>query len=196
MARRKGRATTEIVGVAPVNFPTGCVLPYAGTTAPEGWLLCDGSTVSRTDYAGLFAVLGSTHGQGDGSTTFHIPDLRGRFVRGVDGAANRDPDKGSRIAANSGGNAGNNVGSVQDDATQGHRHGEAYAGSVIAGRYGNATVETGAAVGRYSFSDSGAANTSVSALTSIPYQDGTNGTPKTSSESRGKNVNLNHIIKI
>jgi hypothetical protein len=182
MARRKGRATTEVIGVAPVNFPTGCVLPYAGTTAPEGWLLCDGSAVSRTDYAGLFAVLGSTHGQGDGSTTFHIPDLRGRFVRGVDGAANRDPDKATRTAANTGGNTGNNVGSVQDDAMQGHR------------------LHTGSFVGSASGGVDGFYRAGSTGTTFPPTQtfqsDGVNGTPRVSSESRGKNINLNHIIKI
>jgi hypothetical protein len=183
MARRKGRATTEVIGVAPVNFPTGCVLPYAGTTAPEGWLLCDGSTVSRTDFAGLFAVLGSTHGQGDGSTTFHIPDLRGRFVRGVDGAANRDPDKATRTAANAGGNTGNNVGSVQDDAVQGHFH---------QGYQGNGNTGNSPSYG----SISNQPFTVNPTYPNSPVTDGSNGAPRTSSESRGKNVNLNHIIKI
>jgi microcystin-dependent protein len=89
MARRKGRATTEVIGVAPVNFPTGCVLPYAGTTAPEGWLLCDGDAVSRTDYAALFAVVSTAHGIGDGATTFNIPDYRYQTPRGVGGFADK-----------------------------------------------------------------------------------------------------------
>jgi microcystin-dependent protein len=89
MARRKGRATTEVIGVAPVNFPTGCVLPYAGTTAPEGWLLCDGDAVSRTDYAALFAVVSTAHGIGDGATTFNVPDYRYQVPRGRGGVANQ-----------------------------------------------------------------------------------------------------------
>jgi hypothetical protein len=178
MARRKGRATTEVIGVAPVNFPTGCVLPYAGTTAPEGWLLCDGSAVSRTTYAALYAVLLSAHGNGDGLDTFHIPDLRGRFVRGVDGAANRDPDKGSRIAANSGGNAGNNVGSVQDDSVESHGH-TTPIGNV--GVFGNGSSGSRGAYG--------GAGSGIRDLTS------TNSSGKVSTETRVKNVNLNHIIK-
>lgn len=56
--------------------PTGVVLPYVNVSAPTGWLLCDGSTVSRSTYATLFAIIGTTYGSGDGSTTFNIPDMR------------------------------------------------------------------------------------------------------------------------
>jgi len=66
------------------GVPPGVVAPYAGSAAPEGWLLCDGSAVSRTTYAGLFAVIGTTYGSGDGSTTFNLPDLRGRVPVGRD----------------------------------------------------------------------------------------------------------------
>jgi microcystin-dependent protein len=72
---------------------TGTVLPFAGATAPNGWLLCHGQAVSRTTYASLFAVVGTTYGTGDGSTTFNVPDLRGRAIAGKDDmggtAANR-----------------------------------------------------------------------------------------------------------
>jgi microcystin-dependent protein len=64
--------------------PTGTVLPFAGGTAPTGWLLCFGQTVSRTTFASLFATLGTTYGSGDGSTTFGVPDLRGRIPGGKD----------------------------------------------------------------------------------------------------------------
>lgn len=60
----------------------GIVIPFAGTTAPQGWMLCDGSAVSRTTYAALFAVIGTTYGEGDGETTFNIPNLAGRVVIG------------------------------------------------------------------------------------------------------------------
>jgi microcystin-dependent protein len=63
---------------------TGTVLDFAGAVAPAGWLLCDGSSVSRTTYANLFAVIGITHGSGDGSTTFSLPDGRGRVAAGKD----------------------------------------------------------------------------------------------------------------
>lgn len=63
---------------------TGTVLPFAGSAAPSGWLLCYGQAVSRTTYATLFAVVGTTYGTGDGSTTFNVPDLRGRVAAGKD----------------------------------------------------------------------------------------------------------------
>lgn len=63
--------------------PPGMIAPYAGKTAPEGWLLCDGSAVSRTTYADLYAAIGTTYGAGNGSTTFALPDLRGRVPAGA-----------------------------------------------------------------------------------------------------------------
>lgn len=64
-------------------MPTGAVITFAGSAAPAGWLLCDGSTVSRTTYAALFAAIGATYGAGDGNTTFALPDLRGRVAAGA-----------------------------------------------------------------------------------------------------------------
>jgi microcystin-dependent protein len=59
--------------------PVGSVIAFAGATPPPGWLLCDGSgTTSRTTYSNLFTVIGTTYGTGNGSTTFHVPDMRGR----------------------------------------------------------------------------------------------------------------------
>ncbi len=63
--------------------PTGSVTAYAGSSAPTGYLLCDGSAVSRTTYAALYAIIGTTYGSGDGSTTFNLPDLKGRVIVGV-----------------------------------------------------------------------------------------------------------------
>jgi microcystin-dependent protein len=68
----------------PVMCPAGMLAPYAGSTAPDGWLLCAGQAVSRTTYAGLFSVISTTYGSGDGSTTFNVPDLRGRVSAGKD----------------------------------------------------------------------------------------------------------------
>lgn len=116
-------ATRFIIGnVSSQSAPAGTIQAFAGSTIPNGWLACDGTAVSRTTYAGLFASIGTTHGTGNGTTTFHLPDYRGRMLRGGDSlfggtAANRDPDKASRTAMNAGGNVGNNVGSVQAQAT-------------------------------------------------------------------------------
>jgi microcystin-dependent protein len=64
------------------SLPIGSVISYAGSTAPTGWIICDGSAVSRTDYSSLFAAIGTSFGSGDGSTTFNVPDLRGRTPYG------------------------------------------------------------------------------------------------------------------
>jgi len=64
--------------------PVGAVMPYAGSTAPNGWLLCFGQAVSRTTYSALWSLLSTTYGAGDGVTTFNLPDLRGRVVAGLD----------------------------------------------------------------------------------------------------------------
>jgi len=64
------------------NMPAGIIAPYAGSTVPTGWLPCDGTAVSRTTYAGLFAAISTTWGSGDGSTTFNVPDFRGRTLIG------------------------------------------------------------------------------------------------------------------
>ena len=66
--------------------PAGVIQQYAGSSAPAGYLLCDGSAVSRTTYTGLFTVLGTTYGSGDGSTTFNLPNLKGRIPVGYDAA--------------------------------------------------------------------------------------------------------------
>ncbi|MEM7179648.1 MAG: phage tail protein [Spirochaetota bacterium] len=65
---------TEVQALAIV--PTGTILPYAGNTAPTGFLICNGNAVSRTTYANLFSTIGTTWGSGDGSTTFNLPDGR------------------------------------------------------------------------------------------------------------------------
>ncbi len=113
------------------NPPLGTILVYAGkvdlnpNTGPV-WLICDGRTVSRTTYPDLFTLIGDTFGKGDGMTTFNLPDLRGRFLRGTDmtsaGDAGRDPDSASRTPMNPGGNPGNAVGSIQPDQVRNHTH--------------------------------------------------------------------------
>lgn len=66
------------------SLPTGAIMPFAGASAPTGgYLLCDASAVSRSTYATLFGVIGTTYGSGDGSTTFNLPDLRGRLPMGA-----------------------------------------------------------------------------------------------------------------
>jgi len=70
----------------PTGFgvPTGSLTAFAATTAPPGWVECDGRAINRSVNSDLFNVIGTTFGNGDGSTTFNVPDLRGEFVRGWD----------------------------------------------------------------------------------------------------------------
>ncbi len=102
--------------------PPGTIIAFAGPTVPAGWLLCDGSAVSRSAFQPLFSAIGTSWGGGDGTTTFNLPDLRGRFLRGVDGTAGNDPDAEARSQGAPGGNTGNAVGSIQSDALVDHYH--------------------------------------------------------------------------
>lgn len=101
----------------------GTVIAFFGTPAnvPAGYLLCDGASLSRSTYARLFNVIGTANGTAD-VLSFNVPDLRGMFLRGVDGATANDPDAGARTAANAGGNTGDNVGSAQSDTIDAHQH--------------------------------------------------------------------------
>ncbi|TAN52164.1 MAG: tail fiber protein [Rhodospirillales bacterium] len=100
-----GSALTNLPGV-----PAGVVVPFAGAAEPSGWLFCFGQAVSRATYAALFAAIGTAHGIGDGTTTFNLPDLRGRVAAGRDDmgtvAANRLTAAGSGIAGTALGAAG------------------------------------------------------------------------------------------
>lgn len=81
-------ATTAFVqnavssGTTGLGMPTGAILAFAGSTPPAGYLICDGSAISRTTYASLFAVIGTTYGAGDGNSTFNLPNLKNKTIRG------------------------------------------------------------------------------------------------------------------
>jgi microcystin-dependent protein len=75
------------------QVPVGSVTDYAGTSAPSGWLFCYGQAISRTTYATLYAALSTTYGVGDGSTTFNLPDLRGRVTAGKDNMGGVSADR-------------------------------------------------------------------------------------------------------
>lgn len=173
------------------TFPPGLIMPFGGEAEniPEGWLLCDGSEISRTEYAGLFAAIGIAWGAGDLTSTFNLPDLRGQFLRGVDGSAGVDPDKNSRTAKYGGGNTGNATGSYQDDAFQGHWHKNKYSTDYNGyGSPGNGWKSNWA----NAYQD--ATTTSPSFIVD-PAPDNIHGTPRTSNESRPKNVYVHYIIK-
>ena len=101
--------------------PTGAIFSFPIETPPTGYLICDGSAISRTTYADLFALLGTTYGAGDGSTTFNLPDYRGRFLRGHDNGAGNDPDASARLDRGDG-TTGDAVGTIQDHDMESHLH--------------------------------------------------------------------------
>ena len=78
-----GAVTQDKLNSSVTLVPTGAIMPFAMNSAPSGWLAADGTAVSRTTYAALFAAIGTTYGAGTGGTTFNLPDLRGIFVRGI-----------------------------------------------------------------------------------------------------------------
>lgn len=103
------------------QLPAGMIQAFAGSSAPTGWLKCNGAAVSRTTYSALFAQISTTYGSGDGSTTFNVPDLRGEFVRGWDDGRGVD--------------SGRSLGSYQADEFKSHTH--TFAGSVASGGSGS-----------------------------------------------------------
>lgn len=136
--------SNAIVSTAPTNsshltnkeyvdksMPVGSIIAYAGSSVPNGWVVCDGSAISRTTYAGLYSVCGTYYGSGDGSTTFNVPNLTDKFIRG---GSTRGTSGGSTSITTSnmpshdhGGatgssNATHNHGTVSTGGESGHTH--------------------------------------------------------------------------
>lgn len=109
-------ALHSIATSTPAASPVSAVIDYAGATEPTGWLFCYGQAVSRSTYADLFTIIGTLYGAGDGSTTFNLPDLRGRVVAGKD---NMGGTSASRLTGSpTGGVTGNTLGN--SGGLQGH----------------------------------------------------------------------------
>ena len=125
---------SEVIGLVPV----GAMLPFGGTTEPANWLFARGQAVSRTTYATLFAAIGTAFGAGDGSTTFNVPDLRGRVPVGRDNMggtpANRLTQAVSGVDATTVGAAGGDQRLHQHNhgvTDPGHAHTGGAAGDVV-----------------------------------------------------------------
>ena len=88
-----GSGAVAFTSLADFTLPAGLIFPYAGITAPSGYVLCYGQAISRTTYATLFTAIGTTYGTGDGSSTFNLPDLRGRVVAGQDDMGGTSADR-------------------------------------------------------------------------------------------------------
>lgn len=165
-----GAVTQSKLNSSVTLVPTGAVMPFAMNSAPSGWLAANGTEVSRTTYAALFAAIGTTYGAGTGGTTFNLPDLRGYFIRG--------------FGTNSDGTASDAFGVKQADAMQGHVHRQ----TTRAVSVNNGNNYTGIPLGN--------ADTVSGANTGPPISDGTNGTPRTAGETRPANIALLYCIKI
>lgn len=132
-----------------IGTPAGVVQMNAGATAPPGWLVCNGSAVSRTTYEGLFAAIGTTWGSGDGSTTFNVPDLRGRVPRGVAASGT-----GNTLGSTFGADTHTHTGPSHTHTGPSHTHG-------VSGTTGNTGPQTSdgatkGSVGGHSFQGTGA----------------------------------------
>lgn len=104
-------------------LPVGSIVPFAGppVNIPAGWLECDGSILNRADFIELFDAIGTAWGT-TSSLDFRIPDLRGHFLRGLDGGTGIDPQAALRTAKYAGGNTGDAVGTYQSDDVGPHTH--------------------------------------------------------------------------
>jgi len=159
----------------------GVVKMYAATTVPTGYLLCNGQAVSRTTYADLFAVIGETWGAGDSSTTFNVPDLVGAAPTGVGTSTGYTADE--TIA----------LGTKYNDQFQGHRQRiQANENGISASYHLLRASVAGSTAGGVGL---GASNPAVNFNTTDFLTDGTNGTPRTGTTTRGKRVGINFIIK-
>jgi microcystin-dependent protein len=181
------------------TIPTGSMMPFAATSAPDGWLLADGSSVSRSTYADLFAAIGTAYGTVDGNT-FNLPDTRGKFLRGVAGGEVSDPDRASRIACNTGGATGDNVGSCQSSELKSHGHADTFSANQSSHLHGigrtSARANPGASGGSglYMLEDSptgtfnsNSTDPSITVSGSVTDAGG--------NESRPINIYVNYIIK-
>ena len=171
-------ATTNFVGAeCSIAAPIGSVYAFAGANSPAGWLTCNGALLSRTTYAALFAVIGTTYGAGDGSTTFALPDFRNMFLRGHDTSTGRG------------------LGSFQDDAIrniQGEARFSAVSGAdtMIFWTSGSFSMGGEVAVGSHKQIQGGATDSYEQQL----FFNAANVVP-TDVENRPKNKTVNYIIK-
>jgi hypothetical protein len=159
--------------------PVGTVVSYMGDALniPAGWILCDGSAVDQTIYNELYAVIGDSFKTTANAEEFNLPDLRGKFLRGLDTSGSIDPDGRNR-----------KVGSSQADAFQGHRVRMSWIGIREAWRD---TVD----LDRWYRGSTGYANNDPVSKVATIESDGVNGTPRQANETRPKNMAVNFIIK-
>lgn len=132
------------------GVPVGTLFPYAGPSVPTGYLLCYGQAVSRTTYSALFTVIGTTYGAGNGSTTFNVPDMRGRVAIGLDNMGGTSANVVTNANADIlGGKDGREKHALTADENGPHAHSigisggdDAYSGYADCGAWYYATLQT------------------------------------------------------
>lgn len=179
----RGTGDLEVGGrikdVAGFVTPAGAVLAYAGASAPAGWLLCDGSAVSRAAYADLFTAIGTAFGVGDGVSTFNVPDMRGRAPIG----AGQGSGLTDRLLAASAGAETHTLTTAQIPAhnhgitDSGHGHGVSDPGHAHTENGANAPggVSFGLSRVNYDGNNGGTSNTTAASGTGISIQSATTG---------------------
>lgn len=181
------------------EYFTGC--PIGGgfmwfglpTKIPSNCMICDNSTLAISNFAKLNENLGGAWGTSGGN--LKIPDLRGRFPRGVAGGSANDPDRASRLAANTGGLTGDAVGSVQDDAAQGHGHNVTVYGQDTGIGGGNTTSSPSILTGQNRSPNQSVGNNINANITSNTLDNGY-GSPRLTTENRPKNANVYFVIRV
>lgn len=162
-----------------IAMPSGGIMPFGGTSAPTGFLACDGAAISRTTYAALFAIIGTTWGVGDGSSTFNVPDLRGSFLRGTGSHGSSTMADGTAFSAPS-------VGSFENDQFQSHFH-----------AFNRAETNGANASGSRLTHGNNGDSITASASVGLPEEDTTNshGAPRFGDETRPFNASVLYVIK-
>ena len=150
-----------IAGVAltAASLPAGVIAPYAGTSAPTGYLLCYGQAVSRSTYSSLFSAISTTYGSGDGSSTFNVPDLRGRVVAGQDDMGG---SSANRLTDQTGGLNGDTLGDTGGSETHTLTNSQLPEHTHLPLRTGEANNASGTSVEGLSRSGTGSAATTAS----------------------------------
>lgn len=171
---------------ADTGVPIGGVVMWTAATAPTGYKLCDGSAISRTTYADLFAVIDETYGIGDGSTTFNLPDFRGYFPRGNDNGRGVDIGRvlGTEQADTVVGHT-HAAGTLATASSGSHSHTIGYITDTGSGGIRNLNTEVKTSTANVTTNSSGAHTHTISGSTASTGD----------SETRPKNLSINFIIR-
>ena len=165
------------------GFPVGGMIPYGGASAPTGWLLCDGSAVSRTTYYALFQAIGTGWGAGDGSTTFNLPDAIGAAPVGVGTSTGYTENETYAL------------GTKYNDQAQSWQLGATLSGEKYGYAGNNNTSVSGIANAGYALPQLTGDTVQGNADMLTAKSDGTNGVPRGGKTTHGKRIGVNYIIK-